>query len=81
MPIFRVIVINADFRACADHDFPSIDDARRQGIKAALAMGADEVHGGKPFFGAEVRVEDGGETVSRFIVSIGASPLQRQVRD
>ena len=76
MPTFRITVTNGDFRACEDYDLPSIEDARRQGIKAALAMGTDEVHAGKPFFGAEVRVEDGGGTVSRSVVSIGASSLQ-----
>ena len=35
-------------------------------------MGADEVHAGNAFFG----VENAGETVSRSVVSIGASPLQ-----
>lgn len=76
MPTFRVTVINADFRACEDYDLPSVEAARKQGIKAALAMGMDEVQAGKPFFGAEVRVEDGAETVSRAVVSVGASPLQ-----
>ena len=76
MPTFRIIVINAEFSASEDRDLPSVEDARKQGIKAALAMGADEVHSGKPFFGAEVRVENDGETVSRSVVSIGASPLQ-----
>ena len=76
MPVFRVTVINAEFRASEDYELPSADHARRQGIKAALAMGADEVHAGKAFFGAEVRVEDAGQTVSRSVVSIGASPLQ-----
>ena len=75
MPTFRVTVIDANFSACEDYDLPSIEEARRQGIKAALAMGADEVHAGKPFFGAEVRVEDAGQTVSRSVVSIGASQL------
>ena len=76
MATFRITVINQDFRASEDYDLPSIDDARRQGIKAALAMGTDEVHGGKSFFGAEVRVEDGEGKVTRSVVSIGASPLQ-----
>ena len=77
MPTFRVTVINADFRASEDLR-PAVSRCRtrKQGIKAALAMGMDEVHRGKPFFGAEVRVEDGEETVSRAVVSIGASPLQ-----
>ena len=76
MPTFRITVINAEFCASEDRDLPSLEAARKQGIKAALAMGADEVHAGKPFFGAEVCVEADGETVSRSVVSIGASLLQ-----
>ena len=48
----------------------------KQGIKAALAMGTDEVNAGKPFFGAEITIEDGAEMLSRFVVSVGASPLK-----
>ena len=76
MPTFRVSVINQTFTACNDHDLPSLDDARKQGVKAALAIGGDEVVNGKSFFGAEVRVEDGDETLGRFLVSVGWSELQ-----
>jgi len=76
MPTYRISVVNAEFHASEEHQLESLDAARKEGIKAALAMGADEVNGGKPFFGAEVRVQDGGDTVSRAMVSVGASPLQ-----
>ena len=76
MPIYRISVVNRTFSACDDHEMPSADAAGRQGIKAALAIGAEEVGNGEPFFGAEIRVEDGGETVRRFVVSVGASELQ-----
>lgn len=76
MPTFRITVINQTFRACDNHDLPTVEAARKQGLKGALAIGADEVANGKQFFGAEVRVEDGGEVVDRFVVSIGSSPLQ-----
>ena len=76
MPFFRISVVNEDFCASEDHEMPSAESARKQGIKAALAMGADEVNGGKSFFGAEVRVEAGGDIICRSVVSLGASPLQ-----
>jgi hypothetical protein len=76
MPTFRISVVNANFRASEEHDLESLEAARKQGIKAALAMGAEEVNAGESFFGAEVRVEDGGETVSRSVVSVGATALQ-----
>lgn len=76
MPIFRISVVNQTFRASDDHELPSVDAALKQGIKAALAIGSDEVTDGSPFFAAEIRIEDGPETLGRFVVSIGASPLQ-----
>jgi hypothetical protein len=76
MAIFRITVINQTFQACTDHELDSVEAARKQGIRGALAIGADEVANGKPFFGAEVKLEDGEEVVGRFLVSIGSSPLQ-----
>ena len=76
MPTFRITVTNQTFRACDDHELPSFDAARVQGIKAALDIGSDEVANGNPFFAAEVLVADGNETLGRFVVSIGASSIQ-----
>ena len=76
MPTYRVTVVNQTFTACNDHELPSMEEARRQGISAALAIGADEVSGGQPYFGAEVRIQDGNDTLCRFVVSVGASQLQ-----
>jgi hypothetical protein len=76
VPNYRITVINQTFRACDDHELPSFDAARQQGIKAALEIGSDEVANGNPFFAAEVLVADGADTLGRFIVSIGASSIQ-----
>lgn len=76
MPTFRISVINQTFRASNEHELPSFDEATRQGIKAALEIGTDEVTNGKSFFGAEVHVEEGEETRGKFVVSVGMSPIQ-----
>ena len=76
MPTFRITVINEKFSATDDHELASRDEAHRHGVKGALAIGADEIWNGKRFFGAEVKIEEGGEVVGRFVVSIGSSPLQ-----
>lgn len=76
MGTFRITVVNNTFKASDDHELATIGEANREALKGALQIGVDEVCGGMPFFGAEVRVEDDGEVVSRFVVSIGASPLQ-----
>jgi hypothetical protein len=76
VPTYRITVINQTFRACDEHDLPSFDAARVQGIKAALDIGSAEVASGNPFFAAEILIADGDEAPSRFVVSIGASPIQ-----
>jgi len=76
VPTYRITVTNQTFRASDDHDLPSFDAARVQGIKAALEIGSDEVAKGNPFFAAEVLVEDGDAASGRFVVSIGASSIQ-----
>jgi hypothetical protein len=76
MPKYRITVTNHTFRASDEHDLPSFDAARVQGIKAALDIGTDEVANGNPFFAAEVLVEDGDKVLGRFVVSAGASSIQ-----
>ncbi len=76
MPPFRIIVINESTSAADDHDLSSAEQAQREAIKAALQIGTDEIMNGKPFFGAEAKVEHDGEVLKRFVVSIGVSPLQ-----
>ena len=75
MPLYKITVNNRTFTACDDHDMPSIEAAGRQGIRAALAIGAEEVGEGEAYFGAEIRVEEEGKIVGRYVVSVGASPL------
>ena len=69
--------VSREVRPSANHhEAATMSEAKQQGIKGALEIGVEEVHKGKPFFGAEVRLEDGDELVGRFVVSVGASPLQ-----
>lgn len=76
MPTFRITVINHTFRASNDHELPSLAEATKQGIKAALEIGTDEVANGKSFFGAEVHVKEDEESLGKFVVSVGMSPIQ-----
>lgn len=75
MATFTIRVVNEDFSSSNEHETDSPDDARVQALKAALEIGADEVLSGKHFFAAEVKVETANQTVGRFVVSVGASPL------
>ena len=76
MPTFLVSVINHSFTASDEHEVSSTAEAGQQGLASALAIGTAEVMKGERFFGAEVRVERSGKTVGRFMVSVGATPLQ-----
>lgn len=49
----------AHFTSSEELDCASNVDALKQGIKSAIAIASDEVSSGKPFFGAEVKLEQG----------------------
>lgn len=76
MPPFRITVVNESVTASDEHNLPAAEEAQREAIKAALEIGTEEIIKGKPFFGAEVKVERDSQVVERFVVSIGVSPLQ-----
>ncbi len=76
MSVFRISVVNETFRASDEHELATASEARMEALKGALAIGSDEVTNGKQFFGAEVTVEKDGELVERFVVSVGASPIE-----
>ena len=76
MPTFRIRVINTDFDDSNEIDKPSADQARAEALKSALQIGVDEVCKGTPFFGAEVRIENGSDVLERLVVAVGVSPLR-----
>ena len=76
MPVFTIRIVNEHFAQSNNHEVHSLDRASSQALRGALEIGVDEVVNGKSFFAAEIRVETANEVVGRFMVSIGASPLQ-----
>jgi hypothetical protein len=76
VPTFRICIVNSDFRDCEDAHLQNVEAARKQALKGALQIGADEIAGGSTFFGAEVSVESDGEVLERMMVAIGASTLK-----
>lgn len=77
MPTFSVHIVNSEFVLTNSIDASNSEDARSQALKGTLQIGVDEVcKGSSPFFGAEIRIEEGGEVVERLMVAIGASALQ-----
>ena len=76
MPIVRIHIINSEFAVCEDVDVSSPEMAREQALKGALEIATEEVRNGKPFFGAEVRIESADDTLDRLMVAVGVSSLQ-----
>ena len=76
MPIYRTRIVNRDFSVCNDEEHPDRQTALAKGVKGALEIGSEEVCKGQAFFGAEVTIEEDGETVERRMIAVGATPLR-----
>ena len=76
MPLYRIHIVNRDFRESNESEHPDDASALKGAIRGALAIGTDEVCGGKPFFGADVTVAIDGEIIERRMVAIGSTSLQ-----
>lgn len=76
MPTFNIHTVNSTFASEDSINAPSLQHARTKALKGALAIGADEICKGIPFFGAEIRIQDGDKILERMVVAIGTSSLQ-----
>ena len=76
MPTFHIRIINSDFKAEEHQECSDLDAAKKHALKGALEIGSEQALNGHPLFGAEVRIDQSDETVARFLVTVGSSPLQ-----
>lgn len=76
VPTFRISITNQHFRSSNEQELPSADVAHTEAIKGALEIGTTEICTDRPFFGAEVCIEQEGEFIGRYVVSIGVSSLK-----
>jgi hypothetical protein len=76
MPTYRVTVVNEHFSETGDQESPDVVKAWQSAIAGAIAIGQEQVSHGNPFFGAEVRLEEGNRLIGRYVVSVGATPLK-----
>jgi hypothetical protein len=76
MPVFQVHITNNDYESGTDVERDTRDEVRNDAILSAIQIGADEISTGSPFFGAEVRIESGGEVLERMVVAVGISQLR-----
>ena len=73
---YRLSIVNGHFADTADLNATDELRAWQEAIKSAITIAADQVSHGNPFFGAEVRLEEGDKLVGRYVVSVGATPLK-----
>jgi transcription elongation GreA/GreB family factor len=76
MATYRLSIINEHFADTADLKATDVVRAWQEAIKTAIIIAADQISHGSPFFGAEVRLEEGKTLVGRYVVSVGATPLK-----
>ena len=76
MPKYRITVVNEHFSSSEDHEAPDVVKAWQTAIGSAVAIAADQVSHGNPFFGAEVTLDEGNKRIGRYVVSVGATPLK-----
>ena len=76
MPTYSVTIINEHFSQSADEEARDIVEAWQRAIGSAIAIAGDQVSHGSPFFGAEVRLEEGNKQIGRYVLAVGVSPLK-----
>jgi hypothetical protein len=76
MPSFHITILNKDFCSTNQHECADVGAAQHAAIKGALEIGIDQLTEDKPFFGAEITVEDESRRVGHYVVALGISPLK-----
>ena len=76
MPTYSVTIINEHFSQSADEDARDVVEAWQRAIGSAIAIAGDQVSHGSPFFGAEVRLDEGNKRIGRYVLAVGVSPLK-----
>ena len=76
MTTYRISVVNEHFSSIDEHECADVVTAWRQAIRGALAIAADQVSHGNPYFGAEIVLDEGKKRIGRYVVSVGAAPLK-----
>ena len=76
MPSYTVTIVNEHFTQTGEQEAPDNIGAWKSAISSAIAIAAEQVSHGNPFFGAEVTVMQGKEQIGRYLVSVGATPLK-----
>ena len=76
MPTYRVTIINEHFSQEGEQEAANAVEAWKKAIGSAIEIAGDQVSHGSPFFGAEVKIEEGSNLIGRYVVAVGATPLK-----
>jgi hypothetical protein len=76
MPSYTVTIVNEHFSQDGEHEAVDNNAAWKGAISSAIAIAAEQVSQGNPFFGAEVTIAQGSEQIGRYLVSVGSTPLK-----
>lgn len=76
MPTYQIEIINEHFDQSADLEARDVIAAWQKALSSTITIAADQVSHGSPFFGAEVKLSEGGKQIGRYVVSVGATPLK-----
>ena len=81
MPTYRISIVNEHFSQSGEQQAADVVEAWQKAIGTAIAIAGDQVSHGNPFFGAEVTLEEGNKQIGRYVVAVGATPLNDQASD
>lgn len=76
MATYNTEIINEHFSQSGELEARDNVSAWKKAIASAIAIAADQVSHGNPFFGAEVILKEGNTLIGRYVVSVGATPLK-----
>jgi hypothetical protein len=76
MSTYTVTIVNEHFSQTGEQEAADNIEVWKAAISSAIAIAADQVSHGSPFFGAEVTIAQGNEQIGRYLVSVGAAPLK-----
>ena len=74
-PTYTDTIVNELFTQSGEQESSDNVEAWKSAISSAIAIGADQVSHGSPFFGAEKLVTQSEEQLGRYVVSVSATSL------
>ena len=75
---YTVTITNDRFSDSGEQDAPNVTKAWQRALTSAITIAGEHIAYGNPFFGAVVTLEEGGNLLGRYVVSVGATALSEE---